>query len=157
MRTVYRWIRTLGLCSYRPHFALPLTPKHWSNWPQWSRKRLHWNKEWNTVVVSDESRFCLGMHDDRRRVSSWYGEQRDPQCGKTCPLYCWGSGMATIAYSRRSTLACIRGNMLAQRYIQNMSIVLLGVLVLQLLIMVVGHLWLSLEVTCSLNFTSKTF
>ncbi|RZC34661.1 hypothetical protein BDFB_013144, partial [Asbolus verrucosus] len=63
MHTVYRRIRSFGLVSYRPHFV----------------ERRHWNQEWNTVVFSDESRFCLGMHDGRARVRWRRGERRDPQ------------------------------------------------------------------------------
>ncbi|CAH1998257.1 unnamed protein product [Acanthoscelides obtectus] len=54
----------------------------------WCRQRSLWDQEWNSIVFSDESRFCLGMHDGR-----------------------------AIAYGSRSPLIFIRGNMNAEHYI----------------------------------------
>jgi hypothetical protein len=34
----------------------------------WCGTREHWDIESNTIVFSDESRFCLGHHDVRQRV-----------------------------------------------------------------------------------------
>jgi hypothetical protein len=34
----------------------------------WCRIREHWDIESNTIVFSDESRFCLGHHDVRQRI-----------------------------------------------------------------------------------------
>ncbi|CAH1989194.1 unnamed protein product [Acanthoscelides obtectus] len=61
----------------------------------WCRQRSLWDQEWNSIVFSDESRFCLVMHDGRARVRRRRGERRNPQ----------------------SPLIFIRGNMKAQRYI----------------------------------------
>lgn len=121
MRTVYRRIRSFGMLSCRPHLVLPLTPEHRRNRLQWCRERLQWNQEWNTVVFSDESRFCLGMHDGRARVRRRRGERRNPQFSverhvhRTVGVMVWGA----IAYGSRSPLVFIRGNMTAQRYIQD--------------------------------------
>ncbi|CAH1987174.1 unnamed protein product [Acanthoscelides obtectus] len=48
-------------------------------WDQWCRQRSLWDQEWKSIVFSDESRFCLGMHDGRARVRRRRGERRNPQ------------------------------------------------------------------------------
>ncbi|CAH2011764.1 unnamed protein product [Acanthoscelides obtectus] len=48
-------------------------------WLDWCRQRSLWDQEWNSIVFSDESRFCLGMHDGRARVRRRRGERRNPQ------------------------------------------------------------------------------
>ncbi|CAH1987752.1 unnamed protein product [Acanthoscelides obtectus] len=45
----------------------------------WCRQRSLWDQEWNSIVFSDESRFCLGMHDGRARVRRRRSERRNPQ------------------------------------------------------------------------------
>ncbi|CAH1975825.1 unnamed protein product [Acanthoscelides obtectus] len=85
----------------------------------WCRQRSLWDQEWNSIVFSDESRFCLGMHDGRARVRRRRGERRNPQffverhVHHTVGVMVWGA----IAYGSRSLLIFIRGNMNAQRYI----------------------------------------
>ncbi|CAH1964664.1 unnamed protein product [Acanthoscelides obtectus] len=82
-------------------------------------QRSLWDQEWNSIVFSDESRFCLGMHDGRARVRRRRGERRNPQffvekhVHHTVGVMVWGA----IAYGSRSPLIFIRGNMNAQRYI----------------------------------------
>ncbi|CAH1965519.1 unnamed protein product [Acanthoscelides obtectus] len=82
----------------------------------WCRQRSLWDQEWNSIVFSDESRFCLGMHDGRARVRRRRGESRNPQffverhVHHTVGVMVWGA----IAYDSRSPLIFIRGNMNAQ-------------------------------------------
>lgn len=119
LRTVYRRIRAWGLQSYRPHLVLPLTVQHRQERLEWCRLRLHWNLEWHRVVFSDESRFCLGMHDGRMRVRRRRGERRNVEFSvarhvhQTVGIMVWGA----ITYGSRSRLVFIRGNMNAQRYV----------------------------------------
>ncbi|CAH1981761.1 unnamed protein product [Acanthoscelides obtectus] len=85
----------------------------------WCRQRSLWDREWNSIVFSDESRFCLGMHDGRARVRRRRGERRNPQffverhVHHIVGVMVWGA----IAYGSRSPLIFIRDNMNAQRYI----------------------------------------
>ncbi|CAH1994372.1 unnamed protein product [Acanthoscelides obtectus] len=120
MRSVYRRMRSFGLFSYRPHWVLPLTREHRRNRLEWCRQRSPWDQEWISIVFSDESRFCLGMHDGRARVRRRRGERRNPQffvemfiTHHTVRVMVWRA----IAYGSRSPLIFIRGNMNAQRYI----------------------------------------
>ena len=62
MSSVYRRIRSFGLRSYWPLLCLPLTSRHRAHRLQWCNERANWDHEWNRVVVSDESRFCLCSH-----------------------------------------------------------------------------------------------
>ncbi|CAH1988414.1 unnamed protein product [Acanthoscelides obtectus] len=84
----------------------------------WCRQRSLWDQEWDSIVFSDESRFCLGMHDGRARVRRRRGERRNPQFFvvrhvHTVGVMVWGA----IAYGSRSPLIFVRGNMNAQHYI----------------------------------------
>lgn len=49
-----------------PHVVLPL--RHQSDSLVWCRERLSWDLEWKNVILSDKSRFCLGMHYGRASV-----------------------------------------------------------------------------------------
>lgn len=119
MRTLYRRIRAFGLFSYRPRLVLPLTADHCRQRLNWCRERNHWEAEWHNVVFSDESRFCLGMHDGRRRVRRRRGERHDigfvveRHVHRTVGVMVWGA----IAYGSRSPLLFIRGSMTAARYV----------------------------------------
>lgn len=119
MRTIYTRIQSFGLRSYRPHLVLPLTPEHRRQRLEWCRERLGWDLEWNSVVFSDESRFCLGMHDGRQRVRRFRGERRniafsvERHVARTVGIMIWGA----IAYGSRSPLVMIQGSMTAQRYV----------------------------------------
>ncbi|CAH1982627.1 unnamed protein product [Acanthoscelides obtectus] len=93
--------------------------ENWFERMMWCRQRSFWDQEWNSIVFSDEPRFCLGMHDGRARVRRRRGERRNPQffverhVHHTVGVMVWGA----IAYGSRSPLIFIRGNMNAQRYI----------------------------------------
>lgn len=121
MRTLYRRIRAFGLFSYRPRLVLPLNPDHCRQRLNWCRERQHWEAEWRNVIFSDESRFCLGMHDGRRRVRRHRGERRDigfaveRHVHRTVGVMVWGA----IAYGSRSPLLFIRGSMTAARYVED--------------------------------------
>ncbi|KAI4465039.1 transposable element-related [Holotrichia oblita] len=80
---------------------------------------MHWIVEWHKVVFSDESRFCLRMHDGRMRVRRRRGERRDIQfpverhVHRAVGVMVWGA----IAYGSRSQLVFIQTTMNAQHYI----------------------------------------
>ena len=47
---------------------------------KWSRERVHWDEEWNTVIWSDESKFLLFESDGRRWVWRQPHEKYDVDC-----------------------------------------------------------------------------
>ena len=58
--------------SSRQLQSLPLTPSL-----EWCRARAAWGAKWNSVVFSDESRFCLTSDDRRVRVWKRHGHRED--------------------------------------------------------------------------------
>ncbi|GFV70616.1 transposable element Tcb1 transposase [Trichonephila clavipes] len=65
-----------NLKSKRPFRALPLTPEHRQLRLQWCQTRSMWIiTDWQKVVFSDESRFVLGIDDNRVRVWRHPGER----------------------------------------------------------------------------------
>lgn len=121
LRTVYHRLRTMGLRSYRPHLVLPLTENHRRQRRDWCVERQQWNDEWNHIAFSDESRFCLGGHDGRQRIRRMRGERRrldlaiERHVHRTLGVMVWGA----IAFGSRSRLLFIRGNMTAERYVND--------------------------------------
>ncbi|GFX49738.1 transposable element Tcb2 transposase [Trichonephila clavipes] len=95
-QTISRHLAEANLKSKRPFGALPLTPEHRQLRLQWCQARSMWNvTDWQKVVFRDESRFVLGIDDNRVRV--W----RRP------------------AYDSRSTLIVMRGTLTGQRYVDD--------------------------------------
>ncbi|GFW40601.1 transposable element Tc1 transposase [Trichonephila clavipes] len=66
---ISRHLAEANLKSKRPFRALPLTPEHRQLRLQWCQARSMWNvTDWQKVVFSDESRFVLGIDDNRVRA-----------------------------------------------------------------------------------------
>ncbi|GFV68831.1 transposable element Tc1 transposase [Trichonephila clavipes] len=69
LQTISRHLAEANLKSKCPFCALPLTPEHRQLCLQWLKARLMWNvTDWQKAVFSDESRFVLGIDDNRVRV-----------------------------------------------------------------------------------------
>lgn len=121
MSTVYRRMRSFGLRSYRPNCRIPLTPHQQEVRLQWCQARQHWLHEWNNIIFSDESRFCLWHSDGRTRVRRPRGQRYDLQfvqrrhTGLTPGVMVWGG----IYWGGRSPLTFIQGTLNARRYIDN--------------------------------------
>ena len=62
-RTIGNHLLAAGLRSCVPLTRLPLTPLHHQAWLLWCCERVDWRVEWQSVVFSDESRFCLHLSD----------------------------------------------------------------------------------------------
>ncbi|GFW91427.1 HTH_Tnp_Tc3_2 domain-containing protein [Trichonephila clavipes] len=75
-QTISRHLAEANLESKRPFRALPLTAEHRQLRLQWCQARSMWNvTDWQRFVFSDESRFVLGMDDNRVRVWRRPGER----------------------------------------------------------------------------------
>ncbi|RZB49909.1 DDE Tnp 1 7 and/or HTH Tnp Tc3 2 domain containing protein [Asbolus verrucosus] len=114
-------IRSFGLRSYRPLLTLPLTPEHRARRLEWCRERSHWVQEWDHVVFSNESRFCLWTHDGRKRVRRFREKRQNPnffakrQTTRTPEVMMWGA----ICRGSRSPLVFTETNLTAASYIAN--------------------------------------
>lgn len=89
---------------------------------QWCRERQSWTAgDWQRIVFSDESRFCLGAHDGRVRVRRRVGERLNPaynverHTAPTPGVMVW----AAITYDTRTPLVIMRTTLTAQRYVQD--------------------------------------
>ncbi|KFM67390.1 Transposable element Tc1 transposase, partial [Stegodyphus mimosarum] len=67
--TVRRRLQQSDLSARRPLLRLPLTQNHRRLRRQWCDERRMWTAEWNEIVFTDESRFCLQHHDGLIQVS----------------------------------------------------------------------------------------
>ncbi|GFV85221.1 transposable element Tcb1 transposase [Trichonephila clavipes] len=67
-RTIRRRLQKSGMSARRPLLHLPLTGNHRRLLRKWCDERLTWTTEWNDIVLTNKSRFCLQHHDGRIRV-----------------------------------------------------------------------------------------
>lgn len=116
----HRLLRS-GIQARQPLLRLPLTPRHRSDRLQWCIERRAWQNEWHDIVFSDESRFCLGENDARRRVHRRSGERRLEDCIRTrhtAPtrgVLVWGA----IGFNSRAPLKRINGTITSARYVND--------------------------------------
>lgn len=118
-RTIRRRLQQSGLSARRPLLRLPLTQNHRRLRRQWCDERRMWTAEWNAIVFTDESRFCLQHHDGRIRVWRHRGERMLNSCvmhrhtGPAPGIMVWGG----IGYHSRTPLVRIARTLNSQRYI----------------------------------------
>ncbi|KFM68263.1 Transposable element Tcb1 transposase, partial [Stegodyphus mimosarum] len=118
-RTIQRHLRQSSPSARRPLLRLPLTLNHRRLRRQWCGERRMWTAEWNEIVFTDESRFCLQHHDDRIRVWRHRGERMLNSCvthrhtGPAPGIMVWGG----IGYQSGTPLVRIAGTLNSQRYI----------------------------------------
>ena len=75
-RTVYRRLRERGFRRRRPVKRPILTRRHRQLREQWAMQRSLWRQpQWDRIVWTDESRFCLRVIDGRLRVWRQPGER----------------------------------------------------------------------------------
>ncbi|UYV68172.1 hypothetical protein LAZ67_5003245 [Cordylochernes scorpioides] len=67
-RTIRRRLQQSGLSARCPLLRLLFSQYHRYFRRQWCDERKIWTAEWNEIVFTDESRFCLQHHDGRIRV-----------------------------------------------------------------------------------------
>ncbi|UYV78741.1 hypothetical protein LAZ67_16002621 [Cordylochernes scorpioides] len=117
--TIRRRLQHSGLSARRPLLRLHLTQNHRRLHRQWCDERRMWTAEWNEIVFTDESRFCLQHHDSRILVWIHRGERKLNSCGMhrhTGPspgIMVWGG----IGYHSRTPLVRIAGTLKSQRCI----------------------------------------
>ena len=121
-QTVRNRLRSSRLRARRPYIGLVYTPQIKRLRLRWCNNRVHWNQRtWNRVVFSDESRFSLSEADGRVRVWRRIGERYSDACVVERDRFGGGSVMVWggICRDQKSHLIIVRGNMNAQRYIND--------------------------------------
>jgi len=119
-RTIRRRLQQEGLRARRPFRGPILTEANRQNRLQWAQRHQRWTlRQWENVLFSDESRFCVSVADGRLRVWRRRGE-RYARCCITehnrfggPSVMVWGG----ISGDGRTELVVINGNLNADRYI----------------------------------------
>ncbi|GFY04107.1 transposable element Tc1 transposase [Trichonephila clavipes] len=79
-QTVRSQLLQRQLRARHPVACIPLTSSHCHLRRKWCQARVHWRMEWNSVVFSDGSRFCLGARDIRVLVGRRPRERLPSNC-----------------------------------------------------------------------------
>ena len=120
--TVRRRLRSQHLRARRPVRGPVLGNVQRRNRLRWCRQHLRWTRQqWNGVVFSDESRFCVSMADGRQRIWRRQGERYARCCVQQFNRWGGPSVMVWtgITAHHRTPLVVIDGNLTAQRYVNN--------------------------------------
>jgi len=86
----------------------------------WCRRHVRWTqRDWQTVLFSDESRFCFNVFDRRKKVWRRRGERFADCCVREVPKFGGGSIMvwSAISWRYRTPLTVVDGNRTALRYV----------------------------------------
>ena len=111
-----------NLRARRPCVGPVLRRQHRRQRLRWCTNVRVWNlRNWRRVWFSDESRFLLQRRDGRQRVYRRDNERFAPNCVRQVDRFGGGSVMVwgAMSYNHRSDLVIIRGNLTAQRYIND--------------------------------------
>ena len=105
--TVRRRLQAAGLNARRPRVGPILTLRHRQQRYQWAERHRRWTRrQWQNVVFSDESRFCLSHADGRLRVWRRSGERQANCC--FLEAHRWGGGSVMVwgafSYNHRTRL-----------------------------------------------------
>jgi hypothetical protein len=80
--TVDRSLLAMKLRAYCPFWMLPLpfNACQKAHRFEWCQARLEWDLEWNSICFSDESKFCFGGRDGRKRIRRCRDERQNIDC-----------------------------------------------------------------------------
>lgn len=119
-QTIRNRLREAGVRARRPVRVPMLTARHRRARFEYAQQHLHWGmRQWNHVLFTDESRFCLYGDDRRLRVYRRQGERFLRNCVRPVVAFNGGSVMVWAGISRysRTPLIIVRENLNARRYI----------------------------------------
>lgn len=121
-RTVRRRLEEANLHCRRPATGPDLTPQHRTARLHYARQHRDWTmQQWECVLFTDESRFCLRSPDGRERVWRRPGERYQPCSFSARTPFRGGSVMvwAGISVTARTELVFIEnGSLTAHRYVE---------------------------------------
>lgn len=118
-QTIRNRLRAVGLRARRPFRGPTLTANHRQRRLNWAQNHVRWRRnQWNNVLFSDESRFCLRTVDGRRRVYRRRGERYRDDCVERRDAYGGGSVMiwAGINARHKTDLVFVNGRLTGVRY-----------------------------------------
>lgn len=119
VRTATRRAVMAGLPARRPAQRIPLSPIHKRRRKQWCLHHLSWSSEWDRVLWTDESRFCLDFADGRVRVRRMANERYVAACICEHDRYRGGSVMiwGGIWRNGRTVAVICNGNLNSAGYL----------------------------------------
>ena len=118
-QTVCNRLMDYGIRDRHPYHVIHLMPPCQCYIAHWVHQHLHWTQnQWNTVLFSDESWFCLDHPDEHMRCYHINGEHYSDACvlkrdhfgGPS--VIVWGA----ISFHRHSELTCVQDNLAGERY-----------------------------------------
>ena len=120
-QTVRNRLREAGLRACRPVVIRQvLTRHHQQQRRLWAQTHLRWTRqEWQKVLFTDESRFCLTRGDGRIRVYRRRNERYTEACTLEQDRFGGGGSVMVrggISHHHRTELVVIAGNLNALRY-----------------------------------------
>lgn len=121
-QTIRNRLNSEGLNGRRPYVGIPLTAEHARNRVNWATIHRRWRQgQWNNVLFSDESRFCVQFADGRLRVWRRKGERFDVNNVLQRDRYGGGSVMVWggICRNGRTDLITIQGTLNSVGYCNN--------------------------------------
>lgn len=92
--TIIRLLNRNRLFCRRPYKGAKLTPQHRQRRVNFATAHRNWDGQWNGVLFSDESRFCVDKVNNGDRVWRRQGARYDPHNIKTHNL--WGGASAMV-------------------------------------------------------------
>lgn len=122
-KTVRKYLKEIGWNSCIACRKPFLTDKAAANRLDWCRDHVSWVNEWQNIIFTDESRFCLHKSDGRTRVWRKPGEKYHKQCVNTTVKFGGGSAMFWGCFSWWGVgpLVLVEGNMNSDDYVNILS------------------------------------
>lgn len=120
IQTVSNRLREAGMRSRSAARVPMLTAAHRRARLAYARQHVNWTmRQWNNVLFSDESRFCLYGNDRRPRVWRSQGERFSQNYTRPVAAHNGGSVMVWGGVSRftRTPLVIVHQNLNARRYV----------------------------------------
>lgn len=118
-QTIRNRLHSSGIHGRRPYVGISLTRRHVELRMNWATAHRRWTqRQWNNVLFTDESRFCVDFADRRVRVWRRKGERFDANNVLQRDRYGGGSVMiwGGICKHGRTDIVVVRGILTSVRY-----------------------------------------
>ena len=160
-QTVRNRLHDAGMRARRPAIRIPLSVNHRRARREWCQEHLAWDEEdWESVLFTDESKFCLDFTDGRRRVWRRKGERYHDATIEEHDRYGGGSVMVWggISLSGRTDLHVFRrGSVTAAVYSTGMTFSILLCDLMQVLLAKISFLWTTMRLPIAPTLSGITW